>query len=80
MVVLLAAAAVRPGGVVLALAPQLPLVEHAAVGVQVALAPETEGSRQKTDRQMGIRLYPWNCLAGGERSKGCSGCRASVCV
>lgn len=29
----------------LALAAQLPLVEHAAVGVQVALAPETE----KTD-------------------------------
>lgn len=42
MVVLLAAAAVCPGGVVLALAAQLPLVEHAAVGVQVALAPETE--------------------------------------
>lgn len=42
MVVLLAAAAVRPRGVVLALAAQLPLVEHAAVGVQVALAPETE--------------------------------------
>lgn len=56
VVVLLAAAAVRPGGVVLALAAQLPLVEHAAVGVQVALAPETEGSRQKTDRQIGVRL------------------------
>lgn len=46
VVVLLAAAAVCPGGVVLALAAQLPLVEHAAVGMQVALAPETEGSRQ----------------------------------
>lgn len=45
MVVLLATAAVWPCGVVLALAAQLPLVEHAAVGVQVALAPETE----KTD-------------------------------
>lgn len=42
VVVLLAAAAVWPRGVVLALAAQLPLVEHAAVGVQVALAPETE--------------------------------------
>lgn len=42
VVVLLAAAAVRPRGVVLALAAQLALVEHAAVGVQVALAPETE--------------------------------------
>lgn len=39
---LLAAAAVRPRGVVLALAAQFPLVEHAAVGVQVALAPETQ--------------------------------------
>lgn len=45
MVVLLATAAVWPRGIVLALAAQLPLVEHAAVGVQVALAPETE----KTD-------------------------------
>lgn len=42
VVVLLAAAAVWPRGIVLALAAQLPLVEHAAVGVQVALAPETE--------------------------------------
>lgn len=49
VVVLLTAAAVRPSGVVLALAAQLPLVEHAAVGVQVALAPETEGSEEKTD-------------------------------
>lgn len=50
MVVLLAAAAVGPGGVVLALAAQLPLVEHTAVRVQVALAPETEGTQQKTDK------------------------------
>lgn len=42
MVVPLAAAAVGPRGVVLTLAAQLPLVKHAAVGVQVALAPETE--------------------------------------
>lgn len=65
VVVLLAAIAVCPSGVVLALAAQLPLVEHAAVGVQVALAPETEGSRQKTDKQMGVTLYQWNCFAGG---------------
>lgn len=42
VVVLLAAAAVWPRGIVFALAAQLPLVEHAAVGMQVALAPETE--------------------------------------
>lgn len=56
MVVLLAAAAVGPSGVVLALAAQLPFVEHTAVSVQVALAPETEGPQQKTDKQTGVRL------------------------
>lgn len=71
MVVLLAAAAVRPGGVVLALAAQLPLVKHAAVGVQVALAPETEGSRQKTDRQtdgrqtLSMELFGWRGTVEG---------------
>lgn len=39
LVVPLAAAAVGPRGVVLTLATQLLLVEHAAVGVKVALAP-----------------------------------------
>lgn len=50
MVVLLTAAAVGPGGVVLALAAQLPLVEHTVVGMQVALAPETERSEQETHK------------------------------
>lgn len=39
LVVPLAATAVGPGGVVFALAAQLLLVEHAAVGMEVALAP-----------------------------------------
>lgn len=43
MVVPLTAAAVWSCGVVLTLAAQLPLVKHTAVGMQVALAPETEG-------------------------------------
>lgn len=42
MVVPLTAAAVWPCGVVLTLTAQLPLVKHTAVGMQVALAPETE--------------------------------------
>lgn len=42
MVVYLAAAAVRPGGVVLALAAQLLFVIHTAVGVEIALAPVEE--------------------------------------
>lgn len=48
VVVLLAAAAVGARGVVLALAAQLPLVEHAAVGMQVALAPETHKTMTDT--------------------------------
>lgn len=43
VVMSLTAAAVGPCGVVLTLAAQLPLVKHTAVGMQVALAPETEG-------------------------------------
>lgn len=42
VVVPLAAAAVWPCGVVFTLTAQLPLVKHTAVGMQVALAPETE--------------------------------------
>lgn len=42
MVVPLTAAAVWPCGVVFTLTAQLPLVKHTAVGMQVALAPETE--------------------------------------
>lgn len=45
----LAAAAVWPRGVVFTLAAQLPFVEHTAVGVQVALASETEKMQQKAD-------------------------------
>lgn len=43
LVVLLAAATVRPRGVVFALAAQLLFVVHAAVGVKVALAPVKRG-------------------------------------
>lgn len=45
MIVPLTAAAVWPCGVVLTLAAQLSLVKHTAVGMQVALAPETERIR-----------------------------------
>lgn len=45
LVVPLTAAAVGPGGVVLALAAQLLFVVHAAVGVEIALAPVGEGCR-----------------------------------
>lgn len=65
MVVLLAAAAVRPRGVVLALAAQLPLVEHAAVGVQVALAPETEGRATDDGDINRIGIAPINTRRGG---------------
>lgn len=61
MVVLLTAAAVCPRGVVLALAAQLPLVEHAAVGVQVALAPESQRDTTDKDRPTGGR----HTLIGG---------------
>lgn len=44
---LLTAAAVWARGVVLTFTSQLPFVEHAAVGVQVALAPETKAQGQK---------------------------------
>lgn len=47
VVMLLAAAAVRPRGVVLALTSQPAFVEHAAVGMQVALAPETKTQGQR---------------------------------
>lgn len=76
MVVLLAAAAVCPGGVVLALAAQLALVEHAAVGMQVALAPETEGSRQKRWASHSIR----GIVSLEGMVEGCSCCAASVFV
>lgn len=48
MVVPLAAAAVGPCCVVFTLTAQLPLVKHTAVGMQVALAPETKEKQQKT--------------------------------
>lgn len=73
VVVLLAAAAVGPGGVVLALAAQLPLVEHAAVGVQVALAPETKGSQQK-DR----RASYWNSHFPEGAIQGYSSCGSFI--
>ena len=47
LVTLLAAATVRPSGVVFTLAAQLLFVKHTAVGVKVALAPVKSGRERE---------------------------------